>query len=53
MGYGGCGDSFPFNFEPNGILFGLKSKGKLSPQPYPFDLKGNGNTVFAVHAIIR
>ena len=28
-------DSFPFDFEPNGILFGSKSKGKLSPQPYP------------------
>ena len=31
----GCGDSFPFDFEPNGIPFGSKSKGKLSPQPYP------------------
>ena len=29
MGYG-CDDSFPFNFEPNGILFGSKSKLKLS-----------------------
>ena len=30
------GDSFPFDFEPNGILpFGSKSKGKLSPQSYP------------------
>ena len=34
MGYG-CGDSFPLDFEPNGIPFGSKSKGKLSPQPYP------------------
>ena len=34
MGYG-CGDSFPFDFEPNGIPFGSKSKRKLSPQPYP------------------
>ena len=32
MGYG-RGDSFPFNFEPNGIPFA--SKGKLSPRPYP------------------
>ena len=33
----GCdrGDSFPYNFEPNGIPFGSKSKGKLSPRSYP------------------
>ena len=29
------GDSFPFDFEPNGNPFGSKSKGKLSPRPYP------------------
>ena len=34
MGYD-RGDSFPFNFEPNGFPFGSKSKRKLSPQPYP------------------
>ena len=34
MGYG-CGDSFPFDFEPNVIPFGSKLKGKLSSQPYP------------------
>ena len=34
MGYD-RGDSFPFDFEQNGIPFGSKSKGKLSPQPYP------------------
>ena len=34
MGYD-RGDSFPFNFEPNGIPFGSKSKGKLSPRSYP------------------
>ena len=28
MGYD-RGDSFPFDFEPNGIQFGSKSKGKL------------------------
>ena len=28
-------DSFPFNFEPNGIQFGSKSRGKLSPRSYP------------------
>ena len=34
MGYG-HGDSFPFDFEPNGIPFGSKSKGKLSLRLYP------------------
>ena len=34
MGYG-RGDSFPFDFEPNGFPFGSKSKGKLSPRSYP------------------
>ena len=31
MGY----DSFPFDFEPNGIPFGSKLNGKLSPRSYP------------------
>ena len=34
MGYD-RGDSFPFDFEPNGIPFGSKSKGKLSLRSYP------------------
>ena len=34
MGYDG-GDSFPFDFGPNEIQFGSKSKGKLSPRSYP------------------
>ena len=34
MGYD-RGDSFPFDFEPNGIRFGSRSKGKLSPRSYP------------------
>ena len=34
MGYD-CGDSFPFDFEANGIPFGSKSKGELSPRSYP------------------
>ena len=34
MGYD-RGDSFPFDFEPNGIPFGSNSKGKLSPGSYP------------------
>ena len=33
MGYD-HGDSFPFDFEPNGIPFGSKSKRKLSPWSY-------------------
>ena len=28
------GDNIPLNFEPNGIPFGSKSKGKLSPRSY-------------------
>ena len=40
MGYD-RGDSFPFDFEPNGNPFGSKSKGKLSPRSYPirFEMK--------------
>ena len=34
MGYD-SGDSSPFDFELNGIPFGSKSKGKLSPRSYP------------------
>ena len=33
MGYD-RGDSFPFDFEPNGIQFGSKSNVKLSPRSY-------------------
>ena len=29
------GDSFPFDFEQNGIPFDSKLKGKLSPRSYP------------------
>ena len=38
MGYD-RGDSFPFNFESNGIPFGSKSKGKLSPRSYPIQFE--------------
>ena len=38
MGYD-CVDSFPFNFEPNVIPFGSKSKGKLSPRSYPIQFE--------------
>ena len=34
MGYD-RGDSFPFDFEPNGIPFSSKLKGKLSTRSYP------------------
>ena len=33
------GDSFPFDFEPNGIPFGSKSKGQLSPRSYPIQFE--------------
>ena len=42
----GRGDSFPFDFEPNGITFGSKSKGKLSPRPYSIQYKRKWNTSF-------
>ena len=34
MGYD-RGDSFPFEFEPNGTPFGSKSEGELLPRSYP------------------
>ena len=34
MGYD-RGDSFPCNFESNGVPFYSKLKGKLSPRSYP------------------
>ena len=34
MGYDGD-DTFPSDFESNGLPFGSKSKGKISPQSYP------------------
>ena len=45
MGYG-RGESFPFDFEPNGVPFGSKSKGKLSPRPYPIQFQRKLNTSF-------
>ena len=45
MGYD-RGDSFPLDFEPNGILFGSKSKGKLTPQSYPIQFERKCNTSF-------
>ena len=43
MGYDRS-DSFPFDFEPNGIPFGSKLKGKLSPRPYPIQFEKKWNT---------
>ena len=45
MGYD-CGDSFPFDYEPNGVPFGSKSKGKLSPRSYPIQFERKWNTNF-------
>ena len=45
MGYD-RGDSFPLDFEPNGNPFGSKSKGKLSPQPYPIRFEGKWKYIF-------
>ena len=33
------GDGVSFDFQPNGIPFGSKSKGKLSPRPYPIQFE--------------
>ena len=32
-------DSFPFDFEPNGILFGSEWKGKRSPRSHPIQFE--------------
>ena len=45
MGYD-HGDSFPFDCEPNGIPFGSKSKGKLSPWSYPIQCERNWKYCF-------
>ena len=39
-------DGFPLDFEPNGISFGSKSKGKLSPRSYPTQFERKSNTSF-------
>ena len=40
------GDSFILDFEPNGIPFGSKSKGKLSPPSYPINFERNWKYIF-------
>ena len=48
------GDSFVFNFEPNGISFILKSKGKLSPRSYPIQCERKRKRSFlSVLVLIR
>ena len=39
------GDGFPFDFGPNRIPFGSKSKGKLSKIPYTTSQMGDDATV--------
>ena len=49
MGYD-RGDSFPLDFEPNGILFGSKLKGKPSPRSYPIKFERKWKSSFlSVH----
>ena len=40
------GDSFPSDFEPNGIPFGSKSKRKLPPRSYPIQCEKEGKYSF-------
>ena len=40
-------ESYPLEFEPNGIQFGSKSKGNCQYDHIPFNLKGNG--IFFFH----
>ena len=48
MGYD-RGDSFPFDFEPDGISFDSRSKGKPSSRSYPIQCESKrGNIVFSV-----
>ena len=48
MGYD-RGDSFPFDFEPNGIPFGSENrKGNCPHYHIPFNVKGIENIVFSV-----
>ena len=42
-------DSFPFDFEPNGIPFGSEiQKENCHHDHIPFNMKGNENIVFSV-----
>ena len=52
MGYD-PGESFPFDFEPNGISFGSKSKGKLSPRSYPIQCERKWKYSFVSVIVMR
>ena len=52
MGYD-RGDSFPFDFEQNGIPFGSKSKENCHDDHITFNLKGNGNIFFLVYTDVQ
>ena len=46
-----CGDSPPFDFEPNGSPFGSKSKENLSPRSYTTQLERKWKySYFSVHS---
>ena len=45
--------SFPFDFEANEIRFRSKSKGKLSPQSYPFQFERKWKHSFLSVAVCR
>ena len=48
MGYD-HGDSFPFDFEPNGIHLVQNRKENCPHDHIPFNVKGIGSIVFSVH----
>ena len=50
MGYD-RGDSFPFDFEPNGIPFGSNRKQNCHHDHIPFSVKGNRNIVLSVCSV--
>ena len=52
MGYDRA-DSFPFNFEPNGIPFGSKSKCKLLARSYPIEFERKWKFSFLSVSLIR
>ena len=53
MGYN-RGDSFPFDFEPNGISFGSEIRKENCHQDHiPCNVKGNGNIVFSVNPVYK
>ena len=53
MGYD-RGDSFPFDFEPNGIPFGSENRKENCHHDHiPFDVRGIGNIVFSVQTHIH